>query len=229
MPAMPRYVAYYRVSTARQGRSGLGLEAQQAAVQNYIGVQEMVGEFVEIESGRNSDRPRLAEAITLARRTKATLIIAKLDRLARNVAFIANLLESNIEFIAADMPTADRMVLQMMAVVAEHEARMISQRTKAALAAAKARGTQLGNRKNLVEAQANGHRVIVKQADDHAARIFPAIKDVVMGGLHSVHKVADALNSRGVATRRGGTWTGSSILAIIRRSGYAGIRALCEG
>src|SRR5580704_1542251 len=140
------FVAYYRVSTQRQGRSGLGLEAQQKAVRDYLngGDWRMVGEFVEVESGRRKDRPRLAEALSMCRVHGAKLIIAKLDRLARNVAFISTLMDSGVDFEAADFPQANRLTIHILAAVAEHEARMISERTKAALAAAKRRGVKLG-------------------------------------------------------------------------------------
>ncbi len=224
---MCRYIAYYRVSTEKQGRSGLGLESQQALVHAHINdTHEIIGEFVEIESGRNSDRPKLAEAIAMARKAKATLIIAKLDRLARNVSFIANLMDSGVEFLAADMPHANRMTIQLMAVFAEHEARMISERTKAALAAAKARGVKLGNLNSLPIAQANGHKVIVVQADDFAARVLPLIRDVVRTGVSSIHVVADILNQRGVSTRRGGSWHGSTVLNVVHRSGFGSLQSL---
>src|SRR5215207_3217039 len=144
--AQGKFVSYVRVSTARQGRSGLGLEAQQEAVRSYLngGNWQLVAEVVEVESGRRNDRPKLAEALRLCRLHSATLIIAKLDRLARNVAFISNLMESGVEFTAVDFPQANRLTVHILAAVAEHEAAMISQRTKAALAAAKARGTRLG-------------------------------------------------------------------------------------
>ena len=221
-----KFVAYYRVSTERQGRSGLGLEAQQAAVRAHVATNELLAEFTEIESGRNNDRPRLAEAIALARRSRSVLIIAKLDRLARNLAFVANLLESGVEFRAADMPTADKMVIQMMAVVAEHEARMISQRTKSALAAARCRGVRLGGPR-LAEAQKAGHAVIITQAADYAAKVLPTIRDVVRSvGSRSVHIVADNLNARAVATRRGGQWTGSAVLRLIKRAGFDSLQSL---
>src|SRR5215471_9744339 len=141
-----KFVAYYRVSTARQGRSGLGLEAQQAAVRAHLngGRWKLVAEITEIETGKRADRPKLAEALKLCRIHGATLIIAKLDRLARNVAFISALMESDVEFEAVDFPQANRLTIHIMAAVAEHEAKMISERTKVALAAAKARGTKLG-------------------------------------------------------------------------------------
>ena len=225
---MSRFVSYIRVSTLRQGRSGLGLEAQIAAVQAHTAGHELVGQFIEIESGRNCDRPELKKAIALARKTKSTIVIAKLDRLARNVAFVSALLESGAEFAACDMPQADRMMLQLqiVAVFAEHEAKMISERTKAALQAARARGVLLGNRKNLVDAQAKARRTLIAQADSHAANVLPAIRDVVRCGVYSVHKIADALNNRGVATRRGGAWNGSSVLNIVKRSGFATLREL---
>lgn len=136
-----RYVTYLRVSTDRQGKSGLGLEAQRQAVASHVsGKGEVVAEFIEIESGKRNDRPQLATALAEAKRTSSMLLIAKLDRLARNVAFIANLLEAGVEVTAADMPEANRFMMHVMAAVAEHEGRAISERTKAALAAAKARG-----------------------------------------------------------------------------------------
>src|SRR5215211_5315721 len=144
--AQGKFVAYYRVSTAKQGRSGLGLEAQQEAVRSYLngGSWQLVDEVVEVESGKRNDRPKLAEALRLCRLHGSTLIIAKLDRLARNVAFVSNLMESGVEFTACDFPQANRLTIHILAAVAEHEAKMISDRTRGALAAAKARGTVLG-------------------------------------------------------------------------------------
>jgi DNA invertase Pin-like site-specific DNA recombinase len=138
-------VTYARVSTARQGVSGLGIEAQQAAIANHLRGAVPLAEFVEVESGKHSNRPELDKALAMCRKHKAVLVIAKLDRLARNVAFISNLMESKVEFVACDFPQANRLMLHILSAVAEHEARMISERTKAALAAAKARGTPLGN------------------------------------------------------------------------------------
>src|SRR6202051_1034902 len=144
-----KFVSYLRVSTAKQGVSGLGLEAQRATVESYLngGKWTLVQELLEVESGKRNDRPALAEALRLCRKHKAVLVIAKLDRLARNVHFISGLMESGVEFIAADMPTANKLTVHIMAAFAEHEAAMISARTKAALQAAKARGTNLGNPK----------------------------------------------------------------------------------
>lgn len=144
--ASGRFIAYYRASTVRQGRSGLGLEAQRAAVREYLngGRWSLIEEVTEIESGRRSDRPQLARALAACRVRNATLIIAKLDRLARNVAFIANLMDSRVDFVAADMPQANRLTVHVLAAIAEHEAAAISTRTKDALARAKARGKILG-------------------------------------------------------------------------------------
>jgi DNA invertase Pin-like site-specific DNA recombinase len=140
-----RFVAYHRVSTARQGESGLGLEAQRQANLTYLngGAWEMVGEFVEVESGKNSDRKQLAAALEACRKHKAKLVIAKLDRLSRNLAFIATLMESGVEFIAVDNPHANKLTVHILAAVAQHEREMISERTRAALQAAKARGKVL--------------------------------------------------------------------------------------
>lgn len=222
-----RFVAYYRVSTAGQGRSGLGIEAQQAAVKAYLTGRDhqLVAEFTEVESGRKADRPKLAEALAMAKRQKAVLVIARLDRLARNVAFIASLMESKVEFIACDLPQATPFTLHIMAAVGEAEAKAISERTKAALAAAKERGVRLGNTTNLPVARAKGRETIIAGADDHAEKVLPVIREIVRGGITSVHKIADALQHR-VPTRRGGQWSGSTVLNIVRRSGYNSVREM---
>jgi DNA invertase Pin-like site-specific DNA recombinase len=150
---------YFRVSTSKQGESGLGLEAQRETVERFIGNAERVGDFIEVESGKNSDRPKLKEAIALAKRTKAKLVIAKLDRLSRNVHFLSGLMESGVDFVAVDNPNANRLTLHILAAVAEDEARRISERTKAALGALKARGVPLGaarTAENLAKAKASG-------------------------------------------------------------------------
>src|SRR3954451_12657380 len=145
--ASGKWVAYYRVSTAKQGANGLGLDAQREAVAGHLdgGKWQLAAEFTEVESGRKNDRPELAKALATCRRTGATLVIAKLDRLARNVAFVSNLMEAGVEFVAVDFPTANRLTIHILAAVAEHEREMISARTKAALAAAKARAVKLGH------------------------------------------------------------------------------------
>jgi DNA invertase Pin-like site-specific DNA recombinase len=139
-----QFVAYYRVSTDKQGRSGLGLEAQQEAVRQFVGAAKVIASYKEIETGRNNDRPKLSEAIAHAKRAKARLVIAKLDRLSRNVHFTSGLIETGVDFVACDNPNANRLTIHILAAVAEDEAERISSRTKAALAALKARGVKLG-------------------------------------------------------------------------------------
>jgi DNA invertase Pin-like site-specific DNA recombinase len=158
-----QFVAYYRVSTDRQGRSGLGLEAQREAVMRHLASHagELRGEFCEIESGKRTDRPQLASAIAAAKKAKATLIIAKLDRLARNVHFISGLMESGVDFVAADNPHANKLMVHLLAAFAEHEREQISQRTKDALAAAKARGARLG--RNGADRLAPAHRLVCRR------------------------------------------------------------------
>src|SRR3954468_203058 len=156
--ASGKWVAYYRVSTAKQGASGLELDAQREAVADYLNGCNwtLAAEFVEVESGKRNDRPELAKALATCRRTRATLVIAKLGRLARTVAFVSNLMEAGVEFVAVDFPTANRLTIHILAAVAEHEREIISARTKAALAAAKARGTKLGNPNLTDDARAKG-------------------------------------------------------------------------
>lgn len=200
------FVAYYRVSTARQGNSGLGLDAQRAAVTRHIHGGELVAEFTEIESGKRNDRPQLAAALAAAKKAKATLVIAKLDRLARNMAFIAALMDTKgVEFQACDFPQASRLTLHIMAAVAENEARMISERTKVALAAAKARGTRIG-----YAAGAHAHKATEARqaiAAERKATIAPVIAKVRASGVTTYQGVADALNARGYKAPRGGEWT----------------------
>lgn len=218
-----RFITYLRVSTDRQGRSGLGLDAQRTAVANHIAEKgEIVSEFIEIESGKKNDRPQLALALAEARRVGAVLLIARLDRLARNVAFIANLLEGGVEIAAADMPEANRFLLHVMAAVAEHEARMISDRTRAALMAAKQRGVSLGwampsrtgeqRRAAQAGAMSNAHK-----ADQHAAHVWPIIRQFLNQGA-SLRAIAAELNSRGVRTARGGNWYATTVRNSIMRN-----------
>lgn len=216
-----KFIAYYRVSTDRQGRSGLGLEAQREAVTRYLngGDWQLLDEFVEIESGKRDDnRPQLAAALAACRKHKATLVIAKLDRLSRNVAFIANLMEGKAEFIAVDQPFANRLNLHIMAAFAEHEREQISIRTKAALAAKKAQGVKLGNRTNLAEAQAKGGAAVRREADRFAANIMPIIEQIQRAGLTSYNGIAKALNDRGVKTAKGGIWAASTVRNIMLRA-----------
>jgi DNA invertase Pin-like site-specific DNA recombinase len=215
---MTKFVAYFRVSTDRQGQSGLGLDAQRTAVAQHIGQAELVAEFTEVESGRKNDREQLAAALATAKRTKATLVIAKLDRLARNVHFVSGLLESGVPFVCADMPEADRTWLQMSAVFAEWEARKISERTKAALQAAKARGVRLGC-PDPSKGSAAGNERIQARADAFAARVLPVIEKIKAQGFGTMREIAAELSSRGIQTARGGSvWHASQVSNIMARA-----------
>ncbi|MER2218878.1 recombinase family protein [Methylobacterium brachiatum] len=206
-----RYVAYYRVSTAKQGTSGLGLAAQEAAVRTFI-AGEPIAAFTEVESGKRDDRPQLAAALAHAKRYKATLVIAKLDRLARDVHFISGLLKSGVEIRACDIPTANRMVLHIMAAVAEGEREMISERTKAALAAAKARGVRLGTPDS--QRLARERRAA---ADAHAHGVRAVLDGIRVRGSTSAREIAVALNAEGVPARRGGQWHPTSVQRLLER------------
>lgn len=219
------YVSYARVSTERQGRSGLGLEAQRMAVSEYLkGAQgKLVAEFTEIETGRRRDRPQLQAALELCRRSRAILVIAKLDRLARNVAFVSSLLESRVRFVAVDMPEADPAFLQMASVFAEWEARKVSERTKAALAAAKARGTLLGwadpaRQGDQLEASRKGVAAIRGRAAQFAANARPIIEAIQRSGVTTLCGIAEALNARGVRTQFGRQWYPTTVRNVLRRS-----------
>lgn len=202
-----RYIAYYRVSTARQGQSGLGLEAQQTAVRSFVAADAViVEEFVEVESGRRNDRPQLLMALAACRRHKAVLIIAKLDRLARNVAFVSNLMEAGVDFVAVDMPHASRLTVHILAAVAEHEREMISQRTKAALAAAKARGVRLGNPAGNPAGLEKARQRASQLASERGEQLRGIVGDIRAAGLTSYRQIAAALNARGVEAPRGGRW-----------------------
>ncbi|MEI6558495.1 MAG: recombinase family protein [Rhodospirillaceae bacterium] len=216
------FVAYLRVSTDQQGQSGLGLEAQRSAVASYLngGDWQLLGEYVEIESGKKADRPQLAAALAACKKNKATLVVAKLDRLSRSVAFLSTLLEAEVDFVACDNPAANKMMVQMLAVFAEHERDMISSRTKAALAAAKARGTKLGN-PNLDDARLNSNRTLKANADTHAANVLPVIQAIQASGTSSMNAIAQTLNERGISTARGGKWTHQTVTNILNRASVA--------
>jgi DNA invertase Pin-like site-specific DNA recombinase len=213
----PAFVTYLRVSTDQQGRSGLGLEAQRAAVAVHVGSTDgrIVAEHVEVESGRKKDRPQLAAALEACRKLRAVLLIAKLDRLARNVAFISNLMESGVDFVVADMPAVNRLTIHILAAVAEEEARMISARTKAALAAAKMRGVRLGNPRLLtgdpsLSVQAN----VIQQENAHrrAAEVLPYLDAARRAGAVTLAHLAEALMARGVPAPRGGSrWSPAQV------------------
>lgn len=219
------YVSYARVSTERQGRSGLGLEAQRMAVTEYLKAAQgkLIAEYTEIETGRRRDRPQLQAALELCRRGRAILVIAKLDRLARNVAFISALLESRVRFVAVDMPEADPAFLQMASVFAEWEARKTSERTKAALAAAKARGALLGwsspaRQNDQREASYKGAAAIQRRAALFAANTRPVIEAIQRSGIISLSGIADALNARGIRTQLGGRWYPTTVRNVLLRA-----------
>jgi DNA invertase Pin-like site-specific DNA recombinase len=207
----------------RQGKSGLGLDAQKKAVLDYLdgGSWELVAEHTEIESGRNNDRPALARAIEACRRHKATLVIARLDRLSRNVAFIATLMDSGVSFVAVDNPHANKLTVHILAAVAENEREVISERTKAALAAAKARGKRLGNPR-IAEAAALGRAALEAATARRDANVLPIVRQIEASGINSRTGIAAELNKRGVRTARGALWTHVQVgmmLARARRPG----------
>lgn len=222
--SMDQAVAYLRVSTERQGRSGLGLEAQRDVISRFAereGV-ELVGEFLEIETGKGSDaldrRPQLAAALAQARRVKCPVIVAKLDRLSRDVHFISGLMSQRIPFIVAELGAdADPFMLHLYAALAEKERKLISERTKAALAAKKAQGVQLGNLTNLAEARLKAVASTKATADAFAANVLPTIQQVKSSGATSYRAIAEALNVRGVRTARGGTWQAATVRNIMLR------------
>jgi DNA invertase Pin-like site-specific DNA recombinase len=221
---MQHAIAYYRVSTARQGRSGLGIEAQREMVTRFAATEgiELTGEFVEVETGKGSDaldrRPQLAAALATGRRNKCPVIVAKLDRLSRDVAFVAGLMAQRVPFIVAELGAdADPFMLHLYAALAEKERRLISERTKAALAARKAQGAKLGNRTNASDALAIGRRSLTEGADAFATGVMPVINSLRAAGVTDLRGLADALNQRGVRTSRGGRWHVSNVRNLIRR------------
>jgi DNA invertase Pin-like site-specific DNA recombinase len=221
MPAhQGKFVAYFRVSTDKQGRSGLGLDAQREAVLNYLdgGRWSLIQEFVEVESGKQNDRPQLAMALAACKKHKAKLVIAKLDRLSRNLAFIAALMDSGVEFVAVDNPHANKLTVHILAAVAQHERELIAQRTREALQAAKARGKKLGNPKLEVARKLaiGGNRAAAAR---YAANVLPIIREIQASGVKSLRGVARALTARGIPTARGGSWTPVQVTAILRRAG----------
>ena len=201
-----------RLLSGQHRSPGLGLEAQQAAVRGYLGLATPIAEFTEIETGKRNDRPELERALALCRKHKARLVIAKLDRLSRNLAFIAALMDSGVEFVAVDNPHATRLTLHILAAVAEHEREMIAARTKAALQAAKARGIRLG--RNGADRLAPAYRA---EAIERARQLTPVLAELRDAGM-SARQMAAELRARGIATPSGGRWHGQSVLRMMERA-----------
>ena len=218
-----RTINYYRVSTAKQGRSGLGLDAQRSAVEAFCASRGWVKleEYKEQESGKRNDRPELAKALHHAKVSGATLVIAKLDRLSRNVAFLAQLQEAGVDFVAADMPDANELTIHIMAAMAQAERKAISKRTKEALAAAKARGTKLGNPMGAkafggYKGNAAAVAAIKAKASAFAGDVMPIIDAIKAEGHGSLRAIARELNERGIVTARGGKWGPQSVSDLLR-------------
>ncbi|MUV14693.1 recombinase family protein [Noviluteimonas gilva] len=221
-----KYVGYLRVSTARQGHSGLGLDAQRLAIEALV--EQRGGKapeiFVEIESGKVNNRPELSKALHLTKVTGATLVIARLDRLSRNAAFLLTLQDSGARFVAADMPDANHLTVGIMALVAQQEREAISKRTKEALQAAKARGQKLGNPNGAqaLRRAARGNTAAIEAvkatADSHAAALLPVLRELRANGCTTLSSLAKQLNERGVLAPRGGTWHRSSVANLIARA-----------
>ncbi len=230
-----QYVAYYRVSTQRQHRSGLGLEAQEQDVHDYLkrtcNGAEIVAEFTEeAESGRRSDRPELERALAECRLRRAVLVVAKVDRLTRCASFLHHILDSGVEVVFCDLPQiegpAGKFILNQMVAVAELEAGFISQRTKSALAAAKRRGVKLGTARNLTPGgialgSRRGNETKQRNARQHAADLMPTMTAMMAGGTTTLQGLADALNKRGVPSARGGRWWPSGVRSVLMRAGDA--------
>ena len=216
------YVAYLRQSTKKQEVSGLGIEAQREIIHNYLSPETPIAEFVETESGRHNDRPKLSEALALCRKTGSTLIVAKLDRLSRNVAFVSKLLESDVEIKFCDFPEANKLVLHIIASISEYEANLISTRTKQSLEAKKARGFALGKPENLTDnldkAISNSRKTNMKKARDNPnnKRAAAMLRILVKQNL-SLTEMADILNSEGFVTSRGSQFTAWSVSVLLKR------------
>ena len=211
------YVAYLRVSTNRPGESGLGVEAQREAISRYVAGSkgQLLAEFVEVESGSARDRPVLAEALNACRTSKAVLLIAKLDRLARNVAFVSALMESGAEFVAVDAPYANRLMIHILAAFAEHERTQISERTKAALAAAKARGVKLGQHAAVLAVE--NRRLAVEWGE----MLRPQLVEITANRSMTLQQIADELEHRGIPTREEGRWHPMTVSRVLVRLGLS--------
>ena len=222
------FISYLRVSTGKQGASGLGLEAQRDAVRSYLngGDWTIIAEFVEVESGRNSERPVLAQALAAARLHRVPLVVAKVDRLTRSLAFLTRLVEAGVDVRFCDLPKiegpAGRFMLQQMAAVAELEAGMIAKRTKDALAAAKARGKKLGGRRDgqylTNEMRAAGRAAVASRSSARAADLAPIISELRAAGVNSLGSIARALSERSIPTARGGAnWSETQVSRVLAR------------
>lgn len=220
-----KFVGYVRVSTARQGQSGLGLLAQESAIQQHVVERRgsLVQTFKEVESGRDNARPQLARALEMARLTGATLVIAKLDRLSRNAAFLLALQESGVRFVATDMPDANELTVGIMALVAQQERQAISQRTREALQAARARGTKLGNPNGAAALRraAKGNEAALRAKQEIASARAEALRNTVGelqdAGKASLGEIAAELNARGILTARNAKWHRSSVANLLKR------------
>jgi DNA invertase Pin-like site-specific DNA recombinase len=222
---MRQLVPYLRVSTSKQGRSGLGIEAQREAIQRFAQAEgcELVGEFVEVETGKGSDaldrRPQLAAALTRARKARGAVVVAKLDRLSRDVHFISGLMSHRLPFVVAELGAdADPFMLHLYAALAEKERALISERTRAALARRKAQGATLGNQTNLAEAQSLGAAANRQAADVFAANVLPVVRQILASGVMGPRAIAAALNARGIRTARGGEWHHSTVRNLLARA-----------
>lgn len=220
--ASGKFVTYLRVSTHKQGADGLGIDAQRAAVAAYLngGDWAHLREYVEVESGADSNRPELAKALKHARQTGATLLIAKLDRLSRSVGFIANLMDAGVKFVAADNPTMNELTIHIIAAVAQAERKAISERTKAALQAAKARGVKLGNPNGAMALNGphnRGRKTIKAKADAFAAEMKVMIEEIKAEGHLTLAAIADELNTRGILTARDGQWHSTTVKNVLDR------------
>ncbi len=214
---MKSFVLYRRVSTNRQGVSGLGLESQDETVRRYVTGQKgkVVGEFVEVESGKNNDRPQLTLALSECRRLKATLVVAKLDRLSRNAEFLLRLQNGNVDFVCCDCPNVDRFTVGILALVAQRERELISERTRAALQMAKKRGVRLGTRhpKRQVRLMVEGYR---RQKLEFIAKVRPIIEEIKSTGVTTLTEIAQCLTRRGIFTRTGkAVWFPSTVKTVI--------------
>lgn len=219
-----QYVAYLRVSTQKQGYSGLGVEAQQQLIRNYLSDKIPIAEYIEVESGRKTDkgRPKLKEALEVCRKTGGTLIVAKIDRLARNLAFLSQLLESDVDIVFCDFPQANKMVLHILAAISQYEAELIATRTKQALAAKKAKGCTLGNPEHLIgkldEAIAKSVETNKRKAEENPnnKRAAAMLKVLAKEG-RTLQEMADYLNEQGFTTSKGYRFSRSSVYVLLKR------------